>query len=409
VAEAFEIAGLGRLGDGVARTEAGPVHIARALPGERVEAERTGEGRARLLQVLSPSPERVAPPCPHFGACGGCALQMLPLPATRAWKREVVGQALARAGIEAEVEPTVATPLAARRRAVLAARRAGKRVLLGLMERGGNRIADLGTCLVLVPAIADRFDALRALLGPLLAERPARVTVLAGPAGLDVAVTGGVRPHPHALARLGEAMQAAGAVRLSLDGEPLLTLAEPLLEVAGVPLAPPPGGFAQASAEAEDAMAGLVAGHLAGSARIADLFCGFGTFALRLARFSPVTAIDADAPALAALALAQRRAPGLKPIETRRRNLLREPLTPEELAPFDGIVFDPPEAGARAQAEAIAASRIARVAGVSCNPASFARDAAILVAGGYRLERAVPVDQFAYSAAVEVVGLFARG
>jgi 23S rRNA (uracil1939-C5)-methyltransferase len=196
--------------------------------------------------------------------------------------------------------------------------------------------------------------------------------------------------------------------RLSIAGEPVLSLAEPLVEVAGVMLTPPPGAFIQASAEAETLMAGLVVEHFAGAKRAADLFSGFGTFALALARTMPVKAVEASDAALAALAMAARHAPGLKRIETERRDLFAFPLAASELKGFDAVVFDPPRAGAKAQAEALAASLVPRIAAISCNPASFARDARILVDGGYHLERVVPVDQFVYSAEVEVVGLFRR-
>jgi 23S rRNA (uracil1939-C5)-methyltransferase len=188
----------------------------------------------------------------------------------------------------------------------------------------------------------------------------------------------------------------------------VLTLAEPVLEIAGVRLVPPPGAFLQASAEAEAAMAEIAAGHLRGAKRIADLFSGLGTFALALARFAPVLAVESSEAALDALSAATRHADGLKRIDTERRDLFAFPLSPAELNRFDAAVFDPPRAGAKAQAEALAASAVRRIAAISCNPASFARDARILVDGGYRLERVVPVDQFVYAAETEVVGLFSR-
>jgi 23S rRNA (uracil1939-C5)-methyltransferase len=203
-------------------------------------------------------------------------------------------------------------------------------------------------------------------------------------------------------------LQASGIARLSIEGEPLLSLAEPAISVSGVAIVPPPGAFVQASAEAEAVMAELVARHLARADRAADLFCGVGTFALALAGHTQVHAVESDQPALDALAAAVRRAKGLKRIATERRDLFAFPLSPAELASFDGVVFDPPRAGAKAQAAALAASKVPRVAAVSCNPASFARDARILVHGGYVLERVVPIDQFVYSAETEVVGLFSR-
>jgi 23S rRNA (uracil1939-C5)-methyltransferase len=195
---------------------------------------------------------------------------------------------------------------------------------------------------------------------------------------------------------------------LSVGGEPLLTFAEPLLDIAGVPVVPPPGAFLQASAEAESIMSRLVAEHLAGAACVADLFSGIGTFALALARHARVLAIDSDGPSLDALALSVRHAKALKPIDTERRDLFAFPLSPIELSRFEGIMFDPPYAGAKAQAETLARSGVPLLAAVSCNPATFARDARILVDGGFVLERVTPVDQFVYSAETEVVGLFRR-
>jgi 23S rRNA (uracil1939-C5)-methyltransferase len=292
---------------------------------------------------------------------------------------------------------------------VLTALRAGKRVVLGFNERLSNRVIDIEECPVLAPQLADRVATLREMLPPLVpAGRRMRVTALLTRAGLDLDLAGAAAPAPRAIPQLADLAARHGIARLSLDGEPILTLAEPTVDVAGVSLVPPPGAFLQASAEAEAVMAQLVLAHLAGARRVADLFCGIGTFALALARGAPVHAVESSQPALEALAAAARRASGLKRIETERRDLFADPLSPAELAAFDGVVFDPPRAGAKAQAAALAASAVSRIAAVSCNPASFARDARILLDGGYRPERVVPVDQFVYSAETEVVGLFAR-
>jgi 23S rRNA (uracil1939-C5)-methyltransferase len=231
-------------------------------------------------------------------------------------------------------------------------------------------------------------------------------------AGLDLALEGAKAPDAAMISRAVAAGAAAGLARLSIGGEPVLTPAEPVLRVAGVAVVPPPGAFLQASAEAEAIMAGLVVEHLAnsvqgGAKRAADLFAGLGTFSFALARTMRVNAYEASAPMVAAL-LRGARTPGLKQIAAERRDLFAFPLSPKELSGFDAVVVDPPWSGAKAQAEALAASKVARIAFVSCNPASFARDARILVEGGYVLERVVPVDQFVYSAETEVVGMFAR-
>ena len=408
VAEVVRIGAVGHRGDGVAETPNGLVYVPFTLPGELVAIERQGE-RGRVLELIEASPERAAPLCRHFGACGGCGLQMMTLAETRRWKRQLVADALAGQSLAAEVAETVGVDAASRRRAVLTALRAGNKLLLGYNERVSNRLVDLDHCPVLVPALAERLSPMRALLALFVAARkPARVTVLATRNGLDVDVRDAPAPSRRVLAELVSLAERAGVARLTVGGETVATFAEPALDIAGVPVVPPPGAFVQASTEAETAMTALVTKRFAGARRVADLFAGVGTFALALAPGSQVKAVESSRPALDALAAAAHRAEGLKRIETERRDLFSFPLGPAELKAFDGVVFDPPRAGAKAQAAMLAASAVPRIAAVSCNPASFARDARILADGGYRLERVVPVDQFVYSAEVEVVGLFRR-
>lgn len=402
------IEALGHRGDGIAHDVERTLYVPFALPGERVRVERNGE-RARLVEVLEPSPDRVAPVCRHFGTCGGCSLQMLPLEATRKLKRDFVIAALAQQGLKAEVAETTGVGLGSRRRAVLTALKVGRRVLLGYYERLSHRLIDVEECPVLTPAIADRLAGLRELLLPLLPPRkPVRVTVLATSHGLDVAVERGATPDPSRFAELAERAKTSGIARLSIGGEPMLTLAEPAMEISGARFVPPPGAFVQASAEAEAIMVDLVVEHLRSAKRVADLFSGLGGFALALARHARVQAVDLNGAALNALALAVRGKKNIKPVNIERRDLFAFPLSPQELAAYDGVVFDPPHAGAKAQATALAMSSVQLVAAVSCNPATFARDSRILVDGGYRLERVVPIDQFVYSAETEVVGLFRR-
>jgi 23S rRNA (uracil1939-C5)-methyltransferase len=408
MAETVTIEALGHRGDGIVATADGPLYVPFTLPGERVTIERQDD-RARVVEILTPSPARSAPLCRHFGSCGGCALQMLPLAETRGLKRDFVAAALAQRGLDAPVAETLGVPPASRRRTTFAAKRAGAKLILGYHARLSQAIVDVAECPVLVPALQARIEDIRSLVAPFTrGGKPLRVTVLMTDSGLDLDLHDPPAPDARTLQRLTEIPAARALARLSLDGEPILTLAEPTLRVSGVPVTPPPGAFLQASAEAEAVMAALVADHLAGARRVADLFSGIGTFALALARQSPVHAVEASEPALAALPAAARRATGLKPITTERRDLFAMPLAPQELRAFDAIVFDPPRAGAKAQAEALAASDVARIAAISCNPATFARDARILNDGGYTLERVVPVDQFVYSAEVEVVGLFRR-
>jgi 23S rRNA (uracil1939-C5)-methyltransferase len=406
--EIVTIDALGHRGDGIVRGAHGPLYVPFTLPGERVSIERNGE-RGKIVALLEANPDRVAPICQHFGTCGGCSLQMLPLDATRRLKRDFVVATLAQQKLTPEVSETVGVSPSSRRRAVMTALRSGQSVMLGYHERLSHRLVDVLECPVILPAISSRLPRLRELLIPLLPQRKsARVTLLATRGGLDVAIDDAPSPNPSRTLALADMAKAAGIARISVAGEPVLTLAEPAIDVSGVPVVPPPGTFVQASAEAETIMAGLVVNHLRKAKRVADLFSGVGTFSLALARHAAVHAVEDNSTALDTLSAATRRASGLKPITTERRDLDRHPLSPQELANYDGIVFDPPRNGAKAQALQLAASKVPRVAAVSCNPATFARDAHILVDGGYSLDRVVPVDQFVYSAETEVVGLFAR-
>lgn len=408
MAETLTIDHLGAQGDGVAYTPAGPAYVPYALPGEVVEAELR-KGRAVSVRVRRASPQRTEPVCRHFGDCGGCALQHLEAGAYRDWKRDKLVHALRTRGIEAAVAPLVAGRRAARRRVSFTARSVKGKVLLGFNAAQSHRIVDVAECPVAAPAIAEAVPDLRRLAGLLAATPKAfRMLVTASETGLDIAVDGAGRMGEKQRRRAVDFVLEKGFARLSADGEIVIEGRKPTVVFGGVPTVLPPGGFVQALAEAEETMAGLVTGHLGGAKRIADLFSGSGTFSLRLAHEARIHAYEGEAAALAALDQAARQWPGLKPVATERRDLFHRPLPARELDAFDGLVFDPPRAGAQAQCRQIAASRIARVAAVSCNPGTLARDLAILIEGGYRLETVVPIDQFLWSPHVEAVALLAR-
>ncbi len=249
--EVVVIESIGHRGDGIVTLADGPLYVPFALPGERIEIERDGE-RARIVEILAPSAERVRPLCRHFGRCGGCALQMLSLDATRSLKRDFVVAALKQRGLEPDVAETIGVPPASRRRAVLTALRTGKKLVLGYHERLSKNVVDIEECPVLVPALQARLADIRALAGPLVSGRkPARLTVLLTRAGLDLDVDGVPHPGRAAISTLADLAVAHGLARLSVGGEPMLTLSEPALAIAGVALTPPPGAFVQASAEAE--------------------------------------------------------------------------------------------------------------------------------------------------------------
>lgn len=402
---------LGARGDGVSRHEGKEVFVPYTLPGERVRA-RVADGRGALTEIVSASPFRVEPTCRHFGDCGGCAVQHAARNYYLGWKRGLVVEALDRAGLgEVPVREVIAVAPATRRRASFAAARTSRGVALGFNARASHHLVEIAACDILHPALFAALPGLKTLAAALPpAWRAFDMAATLCENGLDVDITsprGVEEPGGAALQRLGEAMRAAGAIRTSLNRAALLTLAPPVVRFAGVPVALPAGGFLQASAEGESALVALVENAAAGARMAADLFCGAGALSLPQSKTATVRAFDSDREAVAALASAARHSPH-KPLRAETRNLFERPLMADELNEYDVVVFDPPRAGAREQAGEIARSRVPRVIGVSCNPATFARDAALLAAGGYDLVEVTPVDQFVYSAHVELVGTFAK-
>ncbi len=371
-------------------------------------------GRRELTEVLASSPDRVTPPCPHFGVCGGCALQHWDLAACRAWKVDQVRLTLVRAGIDAEVALLFAAEAHSRRRLSLHARRFGGGAIVGFKERRSWALAAIDTCVIADRRIAAALPLLRSLALPFL-EHPKSAPILhvtTTESGLDVDVTGVERRSgglsADARMRVGAIAASADVARVTLAGEIAYQARAPMVRFGQASVELPPGGFLQAVAGAEQAMADLIVAASAGAKRIADLYCGAGTFTFRLAALAPVTAVDSSAPAIRALTRASASAPGLKSIRAETRDLDRRPLLAADLTKIDVAVFDPPRAGAQAQAAQFAASKVGRVVAVSCNPVTFARDAKILIGGGYRLERVAVVDQFLWSPHIELVAVFSR-
>lgn len=405
--ERVEIGEVGHQGDGVAVSPAGRVFVPYALPGELAEIVPEGE-RAQLVRILRESPERIAPVCEYFGTCGGCALQHWQAESYRAWKRKLVVDALAREKIETEVAPLIDAHGEGRRRAVLHARRGEGGIKVGFAGRRSHSIVPIEACPVLAPPLARAFEIGRHaadILAP--KERPLDLHFTATEGGLDLDVRGSGPVGEKLTASLARLAADEKLARVTRHGEPVVQLAEPALAVGRAHVLLPPGAFLQATQAGEEALVKLVLETAGKVKKIADLFCGVGTFALRLAAHANVLAVDSDGPAIAALARAAK-APGLKPVETLTRDLFRRPLVAAELKGVDTVVLDPPRQGAEAQARELARSKIEKVIYVSCSPATFARDAKILVSGGYRLLRVTPVDQFRYSAHVELVGVFER-
>ena len=401
---------LGAQGDGVAQGPEGPLFVPFTLPGELVKVDAgAGDGHAEPLAIPEPSPERVAPVCQYFGTCGGCALQHMEVYAYLAWKRELVFAALASRGLETPVEEVRAVPLASGRRAAFALGRTSNATAFGYRAARSHAIVDIAACPVLGPAIAGRLPMLKSALAPLLGDkREARITVTEAEQGLDVVLEGIRRPSPTLFARLATAGASFGAARITLDGESLALRGTPTVALSGAEVSLPPGAFLQASRESEAVLAGLVKEGVGRAKRVADLFAGIGTFTFALAASAEVDAFEQDEEAIAALAGAARATPKLKPVRTHSRDLFRVPLTARELARYDAVVLDPPRAGAKAQAETLAASKVPKVVMVSCNPGTWARDLRILVYGGYRITRVVPVDQFLFSPHIELVAVLER-
>ena len=410
------IAEVGARGDGLATAGGTRVFVPLTVPGDRVRVrlgEAKGDGvRGEVLELLEPGPGRGDPACGHFGTCGGCTLQHMADDAYAAWKVGLVRGALARVRLDdVPFAPLARTAPAARRRARLAALRRGKKVWLGFNERLSHRLVDLAACPVLVPRLESLLGPLRAVLAGVLPDGQGCDAVLADlEGGVDLLLVGPKAIDLAARERLVAFAESAGVARLSWQpddrgaAEPVAHRAPVVARFAGVAVVPPPGAFLQASAAGEAALVAAVLETVGTAGKVADLFAGLGTFSVPLAQRAAVHAVEGDAAAVAALG---RAVQGLR-LTAERRNLFEDPLTPKELARFDAVVFDPPRAGAAEQAKALAESKVPLVVAVSCNPASFARDARILVEGGYAFKRVYPVDQFLWSAHVEVVGVFSR-
>lgn len=408
--ETVTIEKLGLQGDGIARGPWGPVYVPFTLPGETAAiALNKTQGTVMSMSVLSP--QRRDPRCRHFGpegengTCGGCTLQHASDTLYRDFKRQLVVDALKSKALTPEVAALVTAEPAERRRAVFTARRTEKDLLLGFNQAESHHIVSISECPVMSPGIMAKLDTIRQIaLALSTGSDPFRITVLETLAGLDLAVEGLKKvPDRERRAAVETVLGTRGIARLSLNGETLVEPQRPELNFGGVKVSPPPGGFTQATLNAETAMADLVLAHTAKAKRVVDLFSGSGTFALRLARTTRVHAVESDDKALKSLDFAARNTQSLKPVTIEKRDLFRRPLMPSELKVYDAAVFDPPRAGAEAQVHELARSNIRKIAAVSCNPLTLARDLRILVDGGYRITSVTPIDQFLWSAHVEVV------
>jgi 23S rRNA (uracil1939-C5)-methyltransferase len=412
VAERLLIDHLGHLGDGVAVASSGTVYVPGALPGETVDVEDVAghAGRLRLVQIVSASSERISPICPHFGVCGGCAVQHWDAECYRAWKRGLVVEALERVGLRPPVADLIEAHGAGRRRAVLHARRGTHDVLeVGFSAARAHRVVAIDRC----PVLAENLDggikvAWEIAEAPGPTAKPLDLHFTATDVGLDVDVRGSGSLTAALVSSLARIANKHDLARITRHGEIVALRRAPSLRMGKANVQLPPGAFLQATTEGEAALARLVLAYCASANRTTDLFAGVGPFALRLAERMLIHAVDYDEQALGALERAASATSGLKPVTVERRDLFRRPLTGPELKPYDVVVFDPPRQGAESQSRELASSGVPRIVAVSCNPLTFARDASALVNGGYKLIDVTPVDQFRYTAHVEIVALFER-
>jgi len=380
-----------------------------ALPGERTLVKVDGK-RAELVETLNPAPERAKPICPWFGTCGGCVAQHMSPSLYHAWKRGQVVEALEHEGVAVEVGDLVDAHGAGRRRATFHARFPHGQVdEIGFMRARSHDIIAIDNCPLFSPGMAGAIQAAQALSGDLRGfMKPLDIGVTATLDGLDVDLRGSGPLGRAETQKLTQTADALDLARVSNHGEIVIERRSPRVAFGKALTRLPPGGFLQATEAGEAWLAEFAERAFAGAKRVADLFCGVGAFALRLARRREVFAADADPAAVAALARAAATTPGLRKLEAETRDLFRRPLRADELAAFDAALIDPPRAGAIEQARAVAASALPLVLSISCNAATFARDARILIDGGFQIESVTPLDQFRFSAHVEIAAVFRR-
>jgi 23S rRNA (uracil1939-C5)-methyltransferase len=412
VVERLLIDHVGHRADGVSFASGEALYVPYTLSGETVEVAAVPghPDRRKLLAIDTPSPERIAPFCPHFGICGGCAIQHWQQDAYRAWKRSIVVDTLKAAKLDCDVAPLVDAHGLGRRRATFHARMGTHEILkVGFSAAASHDIIPIDRCPILDPGLKGALEAAWALAEALKpAGKPLDIQATATNNGLDIDIRGSGPLPPPRITALSVVAEQRRLARLTRHGELVLMRSAPDITIGTARVILPPGSFLQATVAGEETLAALVLERLGKARHVADLFCGVGPFALRLASHARVTALDSDASAVAALQKAVATTSGLKPVKAEARDLFRRPLMPQEMRDFDAVVLDPPRQGAQAQAKQLAASKVPVVIAVSCNVTTFARDIRMLIDGGYKLDTVVPVDQFRHTPHVELVARLVR-
>ena len=397
---------LGHLGDGIALTDAGPVYASGLLPGEVAEGELQGDTLINP-RIVTPSVLRIKPPCSHARTCGGCLMQHAADGFVAEWKEGIIRGALAGQGLEAPFRPIATSPARSRRRATLTGRKTRGGALLGFHARASDMLLPVPNCQLLHADLIATFPGLEALVrlgGSRTTEL--QLTVTRSLAGADVAVTGGKELDSALRLELARVTEAHGFARLTWSGETVALRASPVQRMGRALVTPPPGAFLQATAEGESALLQAVALAIGSARKVTDLFAGCGTFALPLAERAEVHAVEGEAAMTTALDKAARQTEGLRRVTVETRDLFRRPLEADEFKGVEAVVIDPPRAGAEAQVARLAKAKVPVIAMVSCNPVTFARDARALCQAGYRLDWVQTVDQFRWSAHVELAARF---
>ncbi len=401
----YSIKRLGIFGDGIAE---GPVFVPMTLPGEVVTGTLNGTTLSDV-KIITPSDDRVAPPCKHFKSCGGCQLQHASDAVVEAFKTDIIAQALAAQGIKTEIRPIVTSPAQSRRRATFAARRTKKGAMSGFHGRASGTVIEIPDCKLVEPELLAARDIAESL-AELGGSRKATlaVTVTTSRVGLDVQVSGGKPIDGPLRITLAALCDSRGFARLTWEDEVIAQRAPPVQRFGVADVCPPPGAFMQATAHGEAHLLAAVQEAVGSAKRVIDLFAGCGTFTLPLAKNAEVFAVEGDKQMMAAMDKGWRMATGLKTVTHAARDLYRRPLLPDEFKKYDAVVMDPPRNGAEAQTTELLRSDIKRVAYVSCNPVTFARDVAQMIAGGFTLDWVQPVDQFRWSSHVELAAQLSR-
>lgn len=396
---------LGHLGDGIAD---GPVFVPKALPGEVVEGEVV-DGRMAAPRILEPSSDRVKAACSHYKACGGCSLMHASDGFVADWKQGVVQRALETHGLNADFRPIVTSPAQSRRRAGLAGKRTKSGAMVGFHTRASGTIIEIPNCHLLDPSLKAAIPALEALtiVGT---SRKAEISFLTtlSLGGIDVLATGGKPLDGPLRIELAQVASQFGLARLTWEDEVICEATAPVQLFGETRVKPPAGAFLQATEAGENALVSAVLETVSGADKVLDLFSGSGTFTFPIAKSSEVHAVESEAAMLEALDQGWRFGKGLKHVSTEVRDLFRRPLLPDEIKGFDAVVIDPPRAGAEAQVAELAKSTVNRIAMVSCNPVTFARDVQTLAAVGFKLDFVQVVDQFRWSPHIEVAASLVR-